>query len=105
MRDAAHHAYYNHIHFSVLQPKEADDYFEGAEAEEETDFKPSNPAPMFVNGPQLVRAQPLPTNTLSLDQNSNFGVAVTPIQVGTVIPLSCSIPTVAFLYAMFPEFE
>ena len=69
---------------NTLQTREGDDLFEGAEAEETTDFKPSNPAPTFVNGPQLVRAKPLPTNTLSLDQDSEFGVAVTPIQVDTV---------------------
>merc|ERR1711953_1141572 len=56
------------------------DPFEGAAAEEETDFQPSNPAPYFYNGPQLVKPR-APINTLALD--SNFGVAVTPIQVDT----------------------
>ena len=61
------------------------DPFEGAEAEEETDFQPSNPAPYFFNGPQLVKSR-APINTLTLDSiDSNFGVAVTPKQVDTVI--------------------
>ena len=86
-----------------LQTREGDDLFEGAEAEEATDFKPSNPAPTFVNGPQLVRAKAVPTNTLSLDQDSNFGVAVTPIQVGTVRWVNLSIETATFFFNSISE--
>ena len=74
------------LHCKYFQETAVDvtDPFEGAEAEEETDFQPSNPAPYFYNGPQLQLVKPLaPINTLALD--SNFGVAVTPIQVDTVI--------------------
>ena len=72
------------MHCKYFQETTVDvtDPFEGAEAEEETDFQPSNPAPYFYNGPQLVKPR-APINTLALD--SNFGVAVTPIQVDTVI--------------------
>ena len=60
------------------KPTPEEDPFEGAEAEKETDFQPSNPAPFFVNGPQLLPVKPV-ADTLNLD--SNFGVDVTPIQV------------------------
>lgn len=71
-------------HFQETTVAAVSDPFEGAEAEEETDFQPSNPAPYFFNGPQLKSRAPI--NTLTLDSiDSNFGVAVTPIQVDTVI--------------------